>query len=63
MPAEEYARGVVAEVMKGAPKNWYWRGARAGEVWFYSSFFSRKFWDGLFYKEFGLGRLERKKQE
>ncbi|KAH7038347.1 short chain dehydrogenase [Microdochium trichocladiopsis] len=56
-PAAEYARSVVAEVIKANPKAWLWTGARAGEVRFWNAFFPVTFWDWLFTREFGLNRL------
>ncbi|KAL3450555.1 hypothetical protein BJX65DRAFT_305390 [Aspergillus insuetus] len=53
----EYARSVVGEVVKKKPAAWLWTGARAGEVRFYDIFFPRTFWDWLFSREFGLGKL------
>ncbi|KAI0147402.1 short chain dehydrogenase [Xylariaceae sp. FL1272] len=56
-PAVDYARSVVAEVLRANPKAWLWTGARAGEVRFYSTFFPVTFWDWLFTREFGLNKL------
>ncbi|KAI0199297.1 short chain dehydrogenase [Astrocystis sublimbata] len=53
----EYARSVVAEVMRASPRAWFWTGARAGEVRFGNAFFPVTFWDWLFTREFGLNKL------
>ncbi|KEY67013.1 hypothetical protein S7711_04697 [Stachybotrys chartarum IBT 7711] len=60
-PPEVYAHSVVAEVMKAAPKPWFWTGARSGIVRYGDMLLPRTFWDWMFTKEFNLKKLEVKR--
>lgn len=52
MPSEEYAKSVVAKVLKSNPPKWVWEGNKAWLVWFATSFFPK----GLLVS-FGFGIL------
>ncbi|KAK7038392.1 short chain dehydrogenase reductase [Favolaschia claudopus] len=41
MPAEKYARQLVAETIRSSPPNYSWGGGQSGIVWFLTSFFPR----------------------
>ncbi|KAL2824215.1 short chain dehydrogenase [Aspergillus cavernicola] len=54
---EQYAKSVVAEVMKRRPRAWFWTGARSSAVWFGDTFLPRTIWDWVFSREFNLSKL------
>lgn len=42
MPADEYSKSVVAQVLKPYAKGWIWEGKSSWSVWFMSSFLSQQ---------------------
>lgn len=47
MAPEEYAKGVVNEVMKSSPRAYFWHGAQTFTVWFGETFLWKTCWVGL----------------
>lgn len=44
MTPDEYARGVVAAVLKTSTPAWFWHGNSTTLVWFLDTFFPRTIW-------------------
>ncbi|THH14041.1 hypothetical protein EW146_g6252 [Bondarzewia mesenterica] len=57
VPREPIARSIVEETLKSSPRAWVWGGANAWTVWFISTFLSRRGFDGILSKIFGLSKL------
>ncbi|KAK7544082.1 short chain dehydrogenase/reductase [Phyllosticta citribraziliensis] len=57
MPNEEYAKSVVAKVLKPNPPKWVWEGNMAWIVWFATSFFPKTILDSIFWRMFNLWKL------
>ncbi|KAJ6470259.1 NAD-P-binding protein [Mycena vitilis] len=54
MPADKYARIVVAESLKPKPRAWVWAGKNSFLVWFMDTFLARTAFDFLMNKIFGM---------
>ncbi|CAG8951532.1 hypothetical protein HYFRA_00007448 [Hymenoscyphus fraxineus] len=57
MDAGVYARGVVREALRGRPRAWYWRGNRAGEIWWAWNLGLGWIFDWVMRRTWGLNRL------
>lgn len=57
MPNEEYAKSVVAKVLKPSPPKWVWEGNKAWLMWFVTSFFPKAILDSIFWRMFNLWKL------
>jgi 1-acylglycerone phosphate reductase len=57
MPADTYARIVVAEAMKKKPRAWIWAGSQATLCWFIDAFLGRSVFDWLMTKMFGFSEF------
>ncbi|KAI1113125.1 short chain dehydrogenase [Nemania sp. NC0429] len=58
MSPAEYAKGVVAMLLKDTQPSWFWYGNSTTLVWFLDTFAPRNIWDWLFYRWFNLKVLE-----
>ncbi|PSS06795.1 hypothetical protein M430DRAFT_46132 [Amorphotheca resinae ATCC 22711] len=58
MTPDEYAKGVVATVLKQSPPVWFWYGNSTLLVRTLDTFLPRTIWDWLFYRWFNLKTLE-----
>ncbi|CRL21973.1 Short-chain dehydrogenase/reductase SDR [Penicillium camemberti] len=54
---EQYAAGVVKEILKKSPVPWFWFGASSGMIRCIDAFLPRTFWDWFFGRLFNLGKL------
>ncbi|RAH54237.1 short chain dehydrogenase [Aspergillus piperis CBS 112811] len=54
---EQYARGVVDQLLKPSPAAWVWYGAQTGIVRWCDMLLPRTFWDWLFYHMFNFEKL------
>ncbi|RDL35950.1 uncharacterized protein BP5553_06562 [Venustampulla echinocandica] len=59
MDTVEYARGVVREALKSAPKKWFWRGNKAGIIEFVHRWLGGWVFDLVLPRMFGLVKLRR----
>ncbi|RAH42803.1 NAD(P)-binding protein [Aspergillus brunneoviolaceus CBS 621.78] len=57
MTPEEYAKGVIEEIVKPSSKAWFWYGNATTLVWFFSTFLPHTAFDWLFYRWFNLEKL------
>ncbi|RAH71712.1 short chain dehydrogenase [Aspergillus aculeatinus CBS 121060] len=57
MTPEEYAKGVIEEIVKPSPKAWFWYGNATTLVWFFRTFLPHTAFDWLFYRWFNLEKL------
>ncbi|KAI2602116.1 hypothetical protein GGR54DRAFT_536234 [Hypoxylon sp. NC1633] len=57
MTTDQYAAGVVKEILKKSPAPWFWFGASVGIIRFIDTFLPRTFWDWFFGRMFNLGQL------
>ncbi|RAK75028.1 NAD(P)-binding protein [Aspergillus fijiensis CBS 313.89] len=57
MTPEEYAKGVIEEIVKPSPKAWFFYGNAPTLVWFFSTFLPHTAFDWLFYRWFNLEKL------
>ncbi|KAI1083645.1 short chain dehydrogenase [Whalleya microplaca] len=55
---QDYARTVVAEVVRSHPRAWFWTGAASSFVRYCDMFLPRTFWDWLFTRSFNLTLLK-----
>ncbi|KAJ7146013.1 NAD-P-binding protein [Mycena epipterygia] len=58
MPTDEYARVVVAEATRAAPRAWVWAGRNALLVWVMDTFLVRTAFDYLMNRTFGLDEFQ-----
>ncbi|KAI0003937.1 short chain dehydrogenase [Xylariaceae sp. FL0662B] len=58
MTPDEYAKGVVAVVLKGSPPAWFWHGNATTLVRILDALFPRTIWDWLFSRWFNLDILK-----
>ncbi|KAJ5635343.1 short chain dehydrogenase [Penicillium longicatenatum] len=54
---DQYATGVVKEILKKSPAPWFWFGASSGTIRFIDAYLPRTFWDWFFGRLFNLGKL------
>ncbi|KAL2867459.1 short chain dehydrogenase [Aspergillus lucknowensis] len=54
---DQYAAGVVKEILKPSPAVWFWFGAFSGTTRFIDAVLPRTFWDWFFGRMFNLGTL------
>ncbi|CAI7633313.1 unnamed protein product [Penicillium discolor] len=54
---DQYAAGVVKEILKKSPVPWFWFGASSGTIRCIDAFLPRTFWDWFFGRLFNLGKL------
>ncbi|OQD98442.1 hypothetical protein PENSOL_c009G08227 [Penicillium solitum] len=54
---DQYAAGVVKEILKKSPVPWFWFGASSGTIRCIDAFLPRIFWDWFFGRLFNLGKL------
>ncbi|PKX88902.1 short chain dehydrogenase [Aspergillus novofumigatus IBT 16806] len=54
---DQYAAGVVKEILKKSPAPWFWFGASSGLIRCIDAFLPRTFWDWFFGRLFNLGKL------
>ncbi|KAJ5611895.1 hypothetical protein N7528_009000 [Penicillium herquei] len=54
---DQYATGVVKEILKKSPAPWFWFGASSGTIRFIDAYLPRTFWDWFFGRMFNLGKL------
>ncbi|CAI7568691.1 unnamed protein product [Penicillium crustosum] len=54
---DQYAAGVVKEILKKSPVPWFWFGASSGMIRCIDAFLPRTFWDWFFGRLFRLGKL------
>ncbi|KAH6656002.1 hypothetical protein BKA67DRAFT_515964, partial [Truncatella angustata] len=58
MTPDAYAKGVVENILKKSPPPWFWHGNSTTAVRLLDGLFPRTIFDWLFYRWFGLKRLE-----
>ncbi|KAH8694909.1 short chain dehydrogenase/reductase-like protein [Talaromyces proteolyticus] len=59
MPNEVYAASVVKQTLAARPPKWFWQGNRSWIIWFFDTFFGKRFWDWIFPYIFGLHKLSK----
>lgn len=59
---EDYAAGVIAEITKASPRAWFWHGKLTSLVWWMTTFLPQTAFDGMFYRDFKLETLARKRE-
>ncbi|RDW91780.1 hypothetical protein BP5796_01174 [Coleophoma crateriformis] len=54
---DQYATGVVREILKRSPAVWFWFGASSGTIRMIDALLPRSCWDWLFGRYFNLNKL------